>query len=103
MGFRRSDIPDRRNRQRELGALILLPDDHRNKDPRPGGSDIPTLRYGETELPDEGHQECLDFCDTSIGLNECSSSDCKKNVTGNLRKPPPDAAPSPRRESEPYR
>ena len=62
----RLEISNRSDRQRELRALIFLPDDNRNHDPRSGNStsDVPALRYGETELPYEGHQERSDLCDT---------------------------------------
>ena len=62
----RLEIYNRSDRQWELRALILLPDDHGNQNRRSGSSDVPTLRYGETEFPYEGHQERLDLPDTSM-------------------------------------
>ena len=62
----RLDIPDRSDCQRELKTLIFLPDDHRNQNPRPGSSDVPAFRYGETEFSDEGHEERLDLCDALL-------------------------------------
>ena len=68
MGFKgaRLDISNWSDHQRELRALIFLPDDHRNKNPRSECSDVPALRYGETELPYEGHQERLHLRNTSM-------------------------------------
>jgi hypothetical protein len=43
------------DRQRELRALIFLPNYLRNRSPTSGNSDIPALWYGETEFPYEGH------------------------------------------------
>lgn len=61
-----SDISDRSNPQRELGTLIFLPDDDGNQKPRPGGSNVPTFRYGKIEFPDKGHQERLDLCEAAM-------------------------------------
>jgi len=52
--------------QRELRTLILLPDDHRNQEPRSDSSDVSAFRYGETEFSYEGHQERPDLRDTSM-------------------------------------
>ena len=60
------EISNWRDRQRELRALIFLPNDNRNFNPKSSNSDVPALRYGETEFPYEGHQERLDLRDTSM-------------------------------------
>ena len=60
------EISNWRDRQRELRALIFLPNDNGNQNPRSGSSDVPALRYGKTEFPYEGHQERLDLRDTSM-------------------------------------
>jgi len=59
VGMRRGGVrletPNWSDRQRELRAFIFLPDDYGNKKPRSGSSDVPALRYGETEFPYESH------------------------------------------------
>jgi hypothetical protein len=58
------EIPNWSDRQRELSALVFLPNDHRNWSPTSGSSDVPAFWYGETELPYEGHQERPGLRDT---------------------------------------
>jgi hypothetical protein len=60
------EISNRSDRQRELRALVFLPDDHRGRGPMSGDSDVPALWYGETEFPYEGHQQRPDLYDTEM-------------------------------------
>jgi len=60
------EISNWSDHQRELSTLIFLTNDYRDKNPRSECSDVPALRYGETELPYEGHQERLHLRDASI-------------------------------------
>ena len=59
-------ISDWSDRQRELRALVFLPDDRRNQHQSPDSSDPPALRYGEIEFSYKGHQERPELRDTSM-------------------------------------
>ena len=81
-GMRRRGVrlgtPNWSDRQRELRASTFLPDDYRNKKPRSGSSDVPALRYGETEFPYESHQECLHLHETSMNWMSVRNLDRRK-------------------------
>ena len=62
----RLEISDWSDRQRELRALVFLPDNRGNQHHNLDCSDVPALRYGETEFSYEGHQERPELRDTSI-------------------------------------
>jgi hypothetical protein len=57
-------ISDWSDRQRELRTLIFLSDDHRNRNPMSGSSDVLAFWYREGEFPYEGHQERPGLRDT---------------------------------------
>jgi len=96
----RLNIFDWSNCQWELRALIFLPDDHRNRNHGSGNSNVPALRYGETELSYEGHQEHPDLRDTS--MNRVSVHNLDVENIADLRKPPADTVSCPSREGKPY-
>ena len=71
----RLEISDRSDRQRELRALVFLPDDRRNQHQSSDSSDVPAFRYGETEFSYEGHQERPDLRDTSMNRMSVNNPD----------------------------
>jgi len=62
----RLEISDWSDRQRELGALVFLPDDRGNQHQSSDSSDVPALWYRETKFSYEGHQERPELRDTSM-------------------------------------
>ena len=62
----RLEISDWSDRQRELRALVFLPDNRGKQHHNLDRSDVLALRYGETEFSYEGHQKRPDLRDTSI-------------------------------------
>jgi len=62
----RLEISDWSDRQRELRALVFLPDDRGNQHQSSDSSDVPTLWYRETKFSYEGHQERPELRDTSM-------------------------------------
>jgi hypothetical protein len=74
-------IYNRGDPQRELRALIFLPGDHRNKNPRSGSPDVLALWYGETEFPNEGHQERSDLRDTWMNRMSVQKLSLKMSLT----------------------
>jgi len=99
----RLEISNWSDRQRELGALIFLPDDHWNQNPTLGSLDVPAFRYGEIKFPYEGHQERPDLRDTLVNWMSIHIFIIwtVENIA-DLRKPPTDTASSSSRKGKPY-
>ena len=54
-GRARLEVSDWSDRQRELRALVFLPDNRRSQHHSSDSSNVPALRYGEAEFSYEGY------------------------------------------------
>ena len=98
-GRARLEVSDWSDRQRELGALVFLPDDCGNQHQGSEISDLPALRYREPKLSYQGHQERPELGDTSMNRMSVIIW-IVENITDS-RKPPADAVSWPSRERKP--